>query len=508
MINFIPNDPLVINVLPMRRVSGKPNRPAGRAGVHLADEPKQASYPPGSPEFVAWQARQAAILAIEAWEKVLGKPLTSWALEADNPASLLLIPDAGDDLNAYYDRATLSFFHASKGNTTWFSGASTDVVAHEAGHAILDALRPDLWGVNLLEVGGFHEAFGDVSAIVTALADRKTREALLKISPKLDKANFVEATAEELSDAIRQFYGAGFSASQPRRALNTFTWQLPQTMPKTGGPNVMIAEVHSIARIMSGCFYDVLRGVFVQSGKPTQTSLWTATKIAAALFYEAARTAPAVPRFFRAVGKAMVLADEQMYGGKHRDIINQAFLNHGLALGADAYLAAEMALAGTSPKVRRNEVTVEESTIQDLRSRFAAGSRKPATVSMVELGGAPMANVTLHSEVSLDAVDPRLKGVVAAVNTATLVGSSGGSAALMAAPRSGAPAAEVVDFVSSLVTNNQIAFDAAAKAPKKSAVPAAKGKTAPGLGTTHAVRKRGAKQELERVRFACGWSAR
>jgi len=168
-----------------------------------------------------------------------------------------------------------------------------------------------------------------------------------------------------------------------------------------------------------------------------------------------------------------------------------------------------MALAGASPKVRNNEVTVEDSTIQDLRGRFTAGSRKPATVSMVELGGAPMANVTLHSDVSLDAVDPRLKGVVAAVNTATLVGSSGGSAALMAAPRSGAPAAEVVDFVSSLVTNNQIAFDAAAKAPKKSAAPAAKAKAkdVPGLGTTHAVHKRGAKQELERVRFACGWSA-
>jgi hypothetical protein len=507
MINFIPNDPLVVDVMPMRRVTAKRDRPAGRAGITLADEPPQASYPPGSPEFVAWQARQGAILAIEAWEKALGTPLTSWAQDADNPASMLVVSDAGEDLNAYYDRATLSFFHATKGNTTWYSGASTDVVAHEAGHAILDALRPDLWAVNLLEVGGFHEAFGDVTAIVTALADRKTREVLLKLAPKLDKANFVEATAEELSEAIRQFYGPGFSASQPRRALNTFTWQLPQTMPKTGGPNVMIAEVHSIARIMSGCFWDVLRGIFVKSGKTTQTGLWSATKIASALFYEAARSAPAVPRFFRAAGRAMVLADEQMYAGKHRGVINQAFLNHGLALGADAYLAAEMALAGASPKVRRNEVTVEESTIQDLRGRFAAGSRKPAIVSMVELGGAPMANVTLYSEVSLDAVDPRLKGVVAAVNTATLVGSSGGSAALMAAPRSGAPSAEVVDFVSSLVTNNQIAFDAAAKKPKKSIAPAAKAKTAAGLGTTHAVRKRGAKQELERVRFACGWSA-
>ncbi len=503
MINFIPNDPLTVDILPMRSVTPRKDRPAGRAGISLTGADSPARYPEGTPQFVAWQARQAAILAIEAWEAILGTPLTSWAKEAKNPSSLLLKYDAGQDLNAYYDRQTLSFFHATKGGTTTYSGASTDVVAHEAGHAVLDALRPDLWGVNLLEVGGFHEAFGDVTAIVTALHDRKTRDALLALSPELDTPNFVEATAEDLSAAIRRFYGAKFSASQPRRALNTFVWQLPETMPKNGGPDVMIAEVHSIARIMSGCFYDVLRGIFLQSGKLTQAGLWKATKTTAALFYEAARNAPAVPRFFRAVGRAMVLADQQMHDGKHRDLITQAFAGHGLALGAEALLAAEMALAGASPKMRRAAVTVEDATIQDLRGRFAAGSRKPVTVNRIELGGEAMASVTLQGEVALDQVSPSLKGVVAAVDTVALVGSSGGSAALMAAPRSGAAAAEVIDFVSSLLLHNQIHFTEAAK-PKKVTAAAPAAKPMPGLGTTHAVRKRGARQELQRIRFACG----
>lgn len=502
MINFIPNDPLTVDILPMRRVAPRAARPAGRAGITLTGGIAPARYPAGTPEFVAWQARQAAILAVEAWEAVLGTPLTSWAQEAADPASLLLRYDAGEDLNAYYDRETLSFFHATKSGTTTYSGASTDVVSHEAGHAILDALRPDLWGINLLEVGGFHEAFGDMTAIVTALHDRKTRDALLARSPLLDTQNFVEATAEDLSAAIRRFYGAGFSASQPRRALNSFTWQLPETMPKNGGPNVMIAEVHSIARIMSGCFYDVLRAIFVQSGKLTQAGLWKATKTTAALFYEAARSAPAVPRFFRAVGRSMVLADQQMHGGAHRDLITQSFAKHGLALGAEALLAAEMALAGASPKVRRGAVTVEDATIQDLRGRFAAGSRKPATVNRIELGGESMASVTLQGEVALDPVAECLTGVVAAVDTVAVVGSSGGSAALMAAPRSGAAAAEVLDFVGSLLRNNQIEFHSAPK-PKKGAV-APTSESRPGLGTTHAVKKRGAKKELQRIRFACG----
>jgi hypothetical protein len=211
------------------------------------------------------------------------------------------------------------------------------------------------------------------------------------------------------------------------------------------------------------------------------------------------------------VGRSMVLADQQMYGGAHRDLITQAFARHGLALGADALLAAELALAGPSPKIRRDAVSLDETTIKDLRGRFAAGSRKPAKVNKIELGGEAMASVTLQGEVSLDEVGSSLKGVVAAVDTVALVGSSGGSAALMAAPRSGAAAAEVIDFVSSLMRHNQIDFDGGAK-PKKGAVaagPVAKGVAAaadsrPGLGTTHAVKKSGTKKELQRIRFACG----
>ena len=504
MINFIPNDPLTVDVLPMRRAAARPDRPASRAGITVAGNAAEGRFDLGEPEFVAWQARQAAILALEAWEEVLDKPLSSWAQESANPASLMLIPDAGEDVNAYYDRETLSFFHKKTGQKTTYSGASTDVVSHETGHGILDALRPDLWFVNMLEVGGFHEAFGDVTAIITALSDQATREALLQISPDLGAANFVEATAEDLADTARRVFGAGFSAALPRRALNTFSWQLPQTMPANGGPNVMIAEVHSLARIITGCFYDVIRAIFTASGAPSQARLWTATKTAAALFYEAARTAPAVPRFFRAVGRAMVLADDHLNGGAHRQLIGEAFFAHGLALGAQGLLAPELQLAGRSPKKRRNAIHVEPATISDLRHRFGTGARAAATTNLVEFGGQAMANVAIRDEVPLDKVDKRLRGVVASVESVALVGQSGGAAALMAAPRAGAANDEVLDFVSSLVAHDQIAFD---RAPTPGRKRAAKAVAAPADGSagvaTHAVKRRGRKQELQRVRFAC-----
>jgi hypothetical protein len=393
----------------------------------------------------------------------------------------------------------VEFYHKFRDGETAFSGASTDVVSHEVGHALLDAIRPDLWGSFQLEIGGFHEAFGDVVAIVTALADRKTRDRLLSISPDLGAANFVEATAEDLSDTIRRVLGRNHSAAKPRRALNTFNWQLPETMPRNGGPDVMIAEVHSLARIITGCFYDLVRAIFAASGSPTQARLWSATRTAARLFYHAAQKAPAVPRFFQSIGRSMVLADATLNGGANRQLIGQAFAQHGLALGTQALLAPELALAGGSPKVdrRKRAVKVQPATLRDLRERLGAPAGRAANIALVELGDTSAANVAFHDEVALDDVDPRLRGVVAPVETVALVGESGGSAALLFAPATGAPSAEVLDFVNSLVAHGQVAFDSP---PRRRAAVASydDSRTA-----THAIRRRGGKQELERIRFAC-----
>ena len=69
----------------------------------------------------------------------------------------------------------LSFFHdvvrdATNGRqVTVFSGESPDVVAHELGHAVLDSLKPALFELASIEAAAFHESFGDMSAILTAL---------------------------------------------------------------------------------------------------------------------------------------------------------------------------------------------------------------------------------------------------------------------------------------------------------------------------------------------------
>lgn len=487
MINFIQNDPLATGAQ-VREVAARPDRKADQAGFSVAGNEPEDVYEVGTAGFVRWQARQAAILTLEAWEEAIGEPVDSWAQEVSDPSELLLLPDAGTELNAFYDRESLAFFHDRRTGKTTFSGASTDVVAHEAGHALLDALRPDLWGVNLLEVGAAHEGFADCVAIVTALSDRATRTELLAASPNLGTPNFVEATAEDLSDGVRRARGPRHPASKPRRALNSFRWQLPETMPVSGGPDVMIAEVHSMARILSGCFYDLLRNLFAASPSHRETDLLTATRLAARLLRHGLANAPEVPRFFRSIGRQMVLADLVRNGGANGAAIGLAFARHGIALGARALLAPELALEGRAPRLTESAASVQRETIADLQRRLGIGDA-PASVSALDVEDTTVAKVNFHVEVPLDGVDERLRGVVCPVNVPALVGESGGAAALLHAPRRNTAAEETQQFVRVLIAHDQLAFDADDAAERH---------------PSHAVRERDdGRRELRRIAFAC-----
>jgi hypothetical protein len=200
-INFIPNDPLAQNSVPIRQVSPHPDRPANRAGFNFFNAVPEGLFNPGTPEFLFWQCREAALSALEVWESLNGN-LSRWGRARPDPRRLSLIQDGGDDLNAGYDGQSLEFFHHTTGNKTTQAAASTDVVAHEAGHAFLDTLRPEIFLSSVTEQGAFHEAFGDCMALLTALFDRRTRQALLAATPNLGAANFLEATAEDLSDGV------------------------------------------------------------------------------------------------------------------------------------------------------------------------------------------------------------------------------------------------------------------------------------------------------------------
>jgi hypothetical protein len=508
-INFIPNDPLAQAGVSMRQVTPRPDRTAAQAGFTFFDAVAEGVFQPGTPQFLFWQCREAALLAVEVWERLHG-PLREWSSEAVDPKRLQLVQNAGIRLNAFYDRESLAFFeHTTNGHTT-FSGASTDVVAHEAGHAFLDALRPELFDSSFTESGAFHEAVGDCVAILAALFDADTRTALLAASPDLSAANFVEATAEDLSNGIKLNLGAAHPAAAPRRALNTFKFQLPTTLPTSGGPNVLTSEIHSFGRIFSGCFYDLIRNLFAESAAHDSAALLDAATTAGRLLVQAVQQAPETPRFFQSVGRAMVLVDDATNGGKHRQAIGKAFAAHGVLLGSQAALMPKVALAGGAPTLAKKSgagaVSLAASTIKDLKRRIAAEPRARMSLAAINLGAERFVAAVHHRQVDLSSLGKHLKGVIAVAPEPVIVGASGGAAAAFnALPDATTTADEVLMFVKTLVENGRIRVDGAkaSKSAVGSAV-AALGATVDDPLPTHAIRTQGGKKVLKRLRFLCG----
>jgi hypothetical protein len=488
-INFIPNDPKAGPAAPGLRVQPKrPNRPTTRASFTLTGAPAEGTFDPGTASFLFWQSREAALAAVQAWEGSNG-PFKRWQ---GNRKKLPLLRDAGLDINAFYDRQSFSFFHRQVGTTTVFSGASTDVVAHEVGHGLLDAVRPELWDAPYLEAGAFHEAFGDCTAILTALDDQPTRQKLLSVHGAPRARNFVEATAEDLSAAIRRLI-PNHNAAQPRHAFNTLKFQIPETLPDDGGPGQLINEVHSFGMIFSGCFYDLVAGIFEARTPRSEASLLAAARTAMRLVVEAVKVAPIVPRFLQAVGRAMVLADQQLNGGENRDRIGAAFQRHGILLGANALLAPAAALAGPAPAGARPKL--DAATRRDLLARLGGAPRAPLVVAPTVVFGERMVQVTHEREVDLGAVDRRLKGVTATAPEPVLVGASGERAAVVGhLPEPIATESEVHSFVRSLLVHDRIAMEDGARKAR------ANGKRV--VRPTHAIRVVRGKKKLERIGFA------
>ena len=508
-INFIPNDPDCINLLPMVNVTPRKDRSGGQAKLDIKGAVAQELFAVGTPEFLYWQCREAALAAIEAWENI-SDPLTSWGDSETMP----VFPDDGEDLNAYYDHARdgrpkrVSFFHKAVGTKTYFSGASTDVVAHEFGHALLDTIRPDFWTSFRFEVNSFHEAFGDCIALVTALHNQDSRTLIL---PTIAKRNAVESTAEDLAAAIK---GAvpGHNAGVARRARNDFLWGPVGSLPTDGGPGELIYEEHSFGQVFSGCFYDTIVNI-LGGMNANEANLLKATRTAGQLLVQAVKQAPQRAQYFREVGRLMILVDEQENNAANRDAIRDAFKRHGLALGSSLTLApqAAIAMAPTPERARKGAVRgadaipkLAAAAKRELLSLIGADKGKLA-INAVIVAGQALLEAVYQRLVPLDGLHKKLKGVVAGAAQVALLGHTHNAISIMGHVSNGeATVRDVEAMVESLVKHDRITFApkaAAAKASKKSL--AASIPTASPNGVTHEVVEIRGQKTLVRTRFAC-----
>jgi hypothetical protein len=488
-INYILKDPLAPRPLLQLQKKPRPGRGTRRAGFVYFQEVTEDLYQQGTAEFLFWQCREAALAAVEAWER-LDRRLTQWSEGVAGRSHLDLLQNAGNDLNAYYDRGSLSFFQFKTGNKTTYSGASADVVAHETGHALLDAARPDLWNSPVTEVSAFHESFGDCMALLTALSEPAIRERLLLASPTLKTANFVETWGADLADGVKREHGSTHPSAEPRHALNKFPYQLPSALPASGSPAKLTREPHSFSRVFTGCFYDLICQLFNDQTARDEGALGMAAETAGRLLISAVRSVPVTDRLFQAVGRAMVRADQQA-GGANAVRIKRAFAGHNIPLGEPAVLAPAAALAGAAPKFKAEEPVLDPDTNKDLRERINVKPHAKLQYRTIKMGAQKVAEVIHHREIPLGQfkLSEKLEGVVAVAPEAVLVGGAGPQAAVLGAfPEENATAEEVRAYVEMLVEHGRIAFDKPQDA---------------GPEQTHTVYKQGKKKVLSRLRFLC-----
>ena len=125
------------------------------------------------PRFHAANSFSAVARTIQFFEEGTGIPV-AWAF---GEPQITVVADGGEMLNAYYQRAegSVNFFHSTDAvtNQVVYSGDSGEVVSHEAGHAILDGMRPAYLMNWRTDCGAFHESFGDMLALVMSVQDDK-----------------------------------------------------------------------------------------------------------------------------------------------------------------------------------------------------------------------------------------------------------------------------------------------------------------------------------------------
>jgi hypothetical protein len=307
----------------------------------VAVAPPATPHDPGTKEFRYWAAADALRRGADYWGTLIPAG-TTWEPGAQLDVHL----DEGVDLNAFYNREGLSFFHDTVAGHTVFSGESPDVVCHELGHAVLDAIRPQLWDAASDEVAAFHESFGDMSAILSALQLPSIRTAVLTATGgKLNSTSRLSRLAEQLGAAIRHSRPDLVDPDCLRNAVNAFFYRDPTTLPPSGPATMLTSEAHSFSRVFTGAFFEALAGMMSLPGVPGQSD---EDKLAAIsvdighLLIDAVSTAPVVPDYYSQVAAHMIEADANRFTRRYRDILKSAFVRRGI-------LSLEAAAAITEP---------------------------------------------------------------------------------------------------------------------------------------------------------------
>ncbi len=207
---------------------------------------------------------------------------------------LLLLPHAGYQENAFYDRGTgaLHFFYfEGPAGKPVYTCLSHDIVAHELGHAVLDGLKPYYNEVSSPEAAGFHEYFGDAVAMMASLGNREIARIVTRGGPdRLSAKNVVSAIASEFGAALRGL---------PDEDYLRGAWNRRRMTDLRG-----TYEEHDWSEVLTGVYYDLLEYLYPKNRRQLEEEEGTASNAGRLEYYA-----------MRALNRAATLTAGVMFRG-------------------------------------------------------------------------------------------------------------------------------------------------------------------------------------------------
>ncbi len=297
---------------------------------YLVQGYKGGGHPQGTLEFQAANAYATIGETLNLVNSYTGtKKIPHWV----RTNSLLVMPRAGIDLNAYYDGKSLRFFYYSNPSIggTVYAVDSADIVSHECGHGILDCYRPDLWNAAFIEVGAFHESFGDFCALMHSMSHNEMlQKALTETNGDLTKTNVISRLAEQFGRAIYRLSPNGRNSDYLRSAINNFKYVNPNSLPTDGPDSQLTSEVHNFSRVFTGALWDIFVMIYqanLTNGLIALEAAKNARDILCKYVILAIQNAPLIANFYQSMAKTILWADANLNSNLYHDRIQTIFVD-------------------------------------------------------------------------------------------------------------------------------------------------------------------------------------
>lgn len=313
------------------KIGSKNNPETDKVSLNTGLEPKDGKYvyPAEDPRQNLAVTFASAATAVNVFRNVFGD--FKWPFKFDK---LAINPNGGKDFNAFYGRpnGTINFFSEEDPifGRAVHSGASGEIVVHETGHALLDAVRPEYFGSFRPDVAAFHESFGDMLALHVSLMDERViKRVLVQTGGDLSKPNIAAHLAEELAMGLNNKKGTNSTGGDfLRNANNNFTWADPKTLPDKGGPTQLGWESHSFSRLWTGTHYELLANLVQQrvaAGDKPDVALRESNQELLTMLARMLKESPRGDFTFKDMAIAFIKSDKIHGEGKHAALIQKVF---------------------------------------------------------------------------------------------------------------------------------------------------------------------------------------